>query len=135
MYFLEGLVRRDLELEIALTLEQRSRDQDLLLAHRLAGMLPQDLFQLLSHLLARLKTDPAQLAQQWPANLLAWAESSWGFWNYKCSRIQQLLHTQTTPKLKSLQLAAPTPQTPCANAKFYAVRRGLTPWPRPSTQG
>ncbi len=53
MYFLEGLVRRDLELELAL--DQRSRDQDLLLAHRLAGMLPQDLSQLLSHLWARSK--------------------------------------------------------------------------------
>ncbi len=57
MYFLEGLVRRDLELEIALTLEQRSQDQDLLLAHLLAGMLPQDLSQLLSRLLARSKAD------------------------------------------------------------------------------
>jgi len=58
MYFLEGLLWRDLELEIALTLEQRSRDQDLLLAHLMAGMLsmlPQDLSQLLSRLLARSK--------------------------------------------------------------------------------
>ena len=55
MYFLEGLVRRDLQLEIALTLEQRSRDQDFLLTDLLAGMLPQDLSQLLWHLWARSK--------------------------------------------------------------------------------
>ena len=55
MYFLEGLVRRDLQLEIALTLEQRSRDQDFLLTDLLAGMLPQDLSQLLSRLLAHSK--------------------------------------------------------------------------------
>ena len=46
---------RDLELEIVLTLEQRSRDQDFLLTDLLAGMLPQDLSQLLSHLWARAK--------------------------------------------------------------------------------
>ena len=57
MYFLEGLVRRDLELELALMLDQRSQDQDLLLAHLLAGMLPQDLSQLLSRLLAHSKAD------------------------------------------------------------------------------
>ncbi len=60
MYFLEGLVRRDLELELALMLDQRSQDQDLLLALLLAGMLsmlPQDLSQLLSRLLARSKAD------------------------------------------------------------------------------
>ena len=67
---------RDLELEIVLTLEQRSRDQDFLLTDLLAGMLPQDLSQFLSHLLAHLKTHPEQLAQQWLANLVAWAESS-----------------------------------------------------------
>ncbi len=55
MYFLEGLVGRDLELEIVLALEQRSRDQDFLLTDLLAGMLPQDLSQLLSHLWARSK--------------------------------------------------------------------------------
>ena len=87
MYFLEGLVRRDLELEIALTLEQRSRDQDFLLTDLLAGMLPQDPSQLLSHLLAHLKMHSAQLAQQWPANFVAWAESSWELWN--CSLIQK----------------------------------------------
>ena len=57
MYFLEGLVRRDLDLELALMLDQRSQDQDLLLAHLLAGMLPQDLSQLLSRLLAHSKAD------------------------------------------------------------------------------
>ena len=57
MYFWERWLGRDLELELALMLDQRSQDQDLLLAHLLAGMLPQDLSQLLSRLLAHSKAD------------------------------------------------------------------------------